>query len=414
MRKMNSKNARTKRNTRILKWVVGVEFLGICCLAIVSVFALRGNWLASETSQISQPTRATLPLSANTVVMLSPTQISTESAITSVVTPFADSFLSVGNLNTIPPVDIIKELTYFGGLGGGGTCFEGPYPEPQFDDNSSSSIEILQSLSITVCGVIPQETVTVEIIAPDGTSQSYVDTFNEPADWIYGRYDSGYVSAQYTLFYRPDFFDKRGNYNLVFSGENWSLDYSLEVVDAMGPQLYLTKDNYLAFSGFNPGEKGRLIVYKKDDYSIKTRIFGWTQFQVDLSGNLILENELTDVIFIAIGEQSGEIHFIRAGDDGYGIRDVYCAGALPPVDIQTNAYAQVIIPRLVLQDDRVLQNGDLIYIQDGASCENKTFVWYAEYCPNKDKCEWFDIPESGPDGYYLLPRPDVTATPNSP
>jgi hypothetical protein len=145
-----------------------------------------------------------------------------------------------------------------------------------------------------------------------------------------------------------------------------------------------------------------LYLYRPEENSDQDKFFGWTQYQIGETGDLVIESQIEDVRFIAIGDGSGQVDY-SSSIPWQGVGDIYCPGSLPPADILPGGYAEVLVDELLLKDGRKLNKGDVVKILDGASCEDNTFVWWVESVCAEPWCENFYVPESGPDGYYLRP-----------
>jgi hypothetical protein len=208
------------------------------------------------------------------------------------------TFFSVDSSNTVPPEDILHEINWFGGAGGGG-WEEGPCEEPSIDAEGSDPYEPLDVIVIGSCGWQPGEIVTVKLTKPDGVVVS------ETRDG---------------LWYELALDDPLGEYEVVFQGESVELRATAIVALPEEPRLYI-RDGELILYNFEPGEGIRLLAY---DATFKA----WSSFQTDQRGELIVELNSASMpdtyTFVVVGEKSGEIfpypsYRISAGTSVYTV-----------------------------------------------------------------------------------------------
>ena len=318
-----------------------------------------------------------------------------------------DTVLTEDVLNIIPPEDIIEQIGFFGGLGGAGDgCDITDYQEPAFYWMADHPYEWMATIPIMVCGIPVGEQVQVNVALPDGTtSDGGVLTASQTFDR-----DTGEI----TFYYMPLVHSPTGDYVFTFSGENWTLDYPVTVIEPPDARLYIYESE-LFLINFQPKENIRLFVYGFDNSYGGWELMGWKQYEVDDTGDLTISTQIDDAGFVAIGEVSGQRSV------GLFPGDVYCKGA-QSVGIVPLKYAEVIRTSNELavytsevengtwiqKDAGTLQVGEIVRIQSNAECKNGTFWWNISSVGNRSV--WGTIPESGTDGPYLRPLAELPAT----
>ena len=267
-------------------------------LVLLFVSAILASCTASPTQ----------PGSENQVASASPASPLLENTTQSGAAAQEDLSFSADTMESVLPDDIIQEVRFFGGMGGCGrycACTEGSDTKPTLYVEDGP-VEVFQDIGFQVCGIDPQEMVSVEVLLPDGTMQQF----------------SG--EAYYGIEYYSALHDPVGEYQLTFSGDGWSLKTTIEVVDADGPRLYLTEDRQLIFYKFMPGENVRLLAYQDG------HLIGWRAYVMDGSGELSIDTDL-DAGFVAVGERSGQAFAQEPGawlgwetGLGFPIPNLYC------------------------------------------------------------------------------------------
>lgn len=316
-----------------------------------------------------------------------------------------DLFLTQEDLNPVPPDDIIQEIGFFGGLGGGGSlCDMYDYQSPTFAYFADRPYEWMHDVSVTICGLTVGEEVQIVVILPNG------ETVRDTA--IVRQTESEDV-GELSYDYMPLVYDPVGDYTVTFTGNTWVLEYPFIVIEPSDARLYLHESKLLLIN-FSPNEIVRLFVYGTPN-SNNSKLIGWKEFQVNDGGDLVLNIEDRDS-YVVIGELSGQLSVnIESGD-------IYCQNVRNPVGVVPNGYAQVMVdnlPTYSLDSNQIwvkdgysnIGKGEILQITSNAICANESFLWAVD-CINRN-CTGF-VPESGPDGYYLRPLEELplTSTPD--
>lgn len=301
-----------------------------------------------------------------------------------------DTSFSLGTLNTVPPGDVIEELTFYGHPGGGGFhCSDPGIKQGIYVVNTS--IEIMETIDFGVCH--PEaKSIQIKVTRPDGTVE---ESTQKPM------LTNGKGLAQSELTYQPDLTAPRGKYRFSFSGAGWELTQIIEVIDPDSGRMYMPVDqNQVILYGFKPGEKVRLFLYKKIPVELY-RLQGWKEFMMDSSGRLVVSLDTKDFssYYAAVGELSGQASEPK-GFGGPGSfwdsldrrGDIYCGNQVKPVGIHPGNYVQVNTQTQMAQSMKTpliflgtLKAGDLLKISEGPVCLDGSFWWYAD-CQNRT-CE---------------------------
>lgn len=321
--------------------------------------------------------------------------------------------LTRDSLNTVPPQDIIQEIGYFGGAGGGGDiCYDADKSGPTFWYLSQYSSELMEYTGATVCNLQPGERVNVRVEKPNGkVLDSHVTA------------EAGTSTSAFASFaYLPLADDPAGTYTFTFSGSGWSLDYTHQVIEPKSARLYEYKSN-LYFLGFARNEKVRLLVYVPFEDPVtridKSKFQGWTEVQVDANGRKRLELRMKSASYVAIGKKSGEVNS-RLADPMYIWEpfSVYCQGLAEPLGLAAQDYAEVLVDSLPVYEfndasghwkqtgEFQIDKGTIVQINSNVKCGDDSYLWTIicndAYCGQV-------VPESGPGGPYLRPVDSLAA-----
>ncbi len=296
--------------------------------------------------------------------------------------------LTAETLNQLPPKDIIQEIGYFGGLGGGeeGDCLN--ENSPTISGFPESPTELMQQIVISACGLPPGEEVTVTVEMPNGEEHES-RMLPEETD----SQNRGYIIYQYV----PMPYEPIGQYKFIFTGKHWSLEYPQLINSPSHARLYLYESK-LYFLHFAPSEMVRLLVYLPKNPELLghdefKEFYGWAQYQVDDNGELQIKADISYAEYVAVGEVTGAVNH-RLPDDYYEAEwfSVYCAGAPNPIGIKPDKYAEVLVESIPsYQYD--FSNGS--WLQEGQISLGKGSTF---------------IPESGTDGPYLRPIDYIPST----
>lgn len=211
------------------------------------------------------------------------------------------------------PSDVLRELSYSGGFGGGGAdCSEDPLDSPIINYfKKEDGFEWQENIDAISCGWDEGMNVQISLSLPD--AEPLIEK-NEIAS-SYG--DVG-------LYYDIPLNTQPGEYELKFIGRSETVETLIKIIQSEEPRLYQI-DNQLILFNFLPNENVRLLIYTgTNDYVffrpalLDSSMFGyvelvaWEEYQVDEAGQLILnllhldQNEYYE--YIVIGDQSGEVH----------------------------------------------------------------------------------------------------------
>jgi hypothetical protein len=254
-----------------------------------------------ELLAIERPTSSVIdnPVSIVTVAGM-PTDIRLTATSQSASLDFSPS-----TINTIPPADILPEITYYGG--GGGFC-EGTYTQPVIETNfTTRSANLLQKISILSCGWAPNDQVAIKVRQPDGQEKSFTQTV-----------ESTFMGDSLWFEYATDLNSPQGTYLFSFSGSNGEASYSIPV--SLSPGVFIKEvsgnKGRLMLFGFQPNETVRLFEYQRRPNDFAAMLLGWREYTVDSAGIFETEFEIhTDGnIFVALGTvSSGEASNLLPG-----------------------------------------------------------------------------------------------------
>jgi len=207
---------------------------------------------------------------------------------TQVQIPKAD--FSLPSINTVPPEDILEEITYSATGGGDAGCPILTSPELRL----SEKYEWAEGIGVNSCGWKSDEPVQVTITYPNKHSESEIVN----ALW------DGSVSLWRRSVDLPI-----GQYHFYLKGENGVLEDTAILQVGNTPLIYGENDLFL--SGFKKHEKVRLLLYKSQPSSYMTLI-GWQEYQVSETGQLVISAPAKrdqfgncDYFYYIIGEISG-------------------------------------------------------------------------------------------------------------
>lgn len=223
----------------------------------------------------------------------------------------ADAEFNLSIMNETPPDDILNEISYYVG-GGGGVCLPA-YEKPlTFDFNLD--IEQLHLEQLRICGWEENETINVTILNPDGKiSSQTISATGEDGEIYY---------ATVELKFRID--EPTGIYKFTLEGDSGTGKVNVNVRKPNGARLLRIDETHLLLYGFEPLESVNLYYYYTEKFA------GWQNYKVNQQGLLAIEIPaytgyrhpcmgLVDDFFVAVGEKSGEARLLR--DTCVGARD---------------------------------------------------------------------------------------------
>ena len=206
----------------------------------------------------------------------------------------ATNNLSLGELNFTTPQDILDEVAFYAGLGGGGEGCSGADTSPIFyAGTNDDKAQLLDKIQIVLCGLpVTGENVKIRVKLPNNSYREYTEQVDSGRG-IYFDYES-------------ELNDPTGTYQFAFEGGTWSIDKNIVISDISTPSLFWD-GNQLIFAKFQPNENIRLFVYSDDGSNAK--LVGWQAVKVNSEGQLIVNLNDPKGQFVAIGEISGEVPF---------------------------------------------------------------------------------------------------------
>lgn len=322
-----------------------------------------------------------------------------------------NKIIILDNLETTPPSDIIQEIAFFGGLGGGcgfQMCVCEMTPNTSlglFADEET--VEIMNIIQFQVCGVQGNESATVTVELPDQSTE----IFHIESVSFDGEFSGHMMQFEYT----PTLATPLGNYHFIFSGHGWEFDQYINVLDADGPRLYSDK-NILTFYNFRPNERVRLFAYND------SKLVGWKELNVGSTGKLSLQTSI-DADFIVVGDISGQVFDQEKGEYvskwawlGGSPTDIYCNGTQPHIKPTGNVEVLISDPPIYKYDYGTyslakagtlnVEKGTILQIASNAICHESSFYWMV--CLD-NKCDYY-IPEAINEFVYLK---QTTNEPNS-
>ena len=222
--------------------------------------------------------------------------------------------VSIEDKNKPTPQDVLREIDFSGGFGGGaGGCERStsPYDRPAIMRKSESeSVEWHTPFYILTCGWQPGETVSVKLVSADGS------TFFEEQHEVF---EGGQVEIEYY----PEVNTPPGAYLFIFTGRDGVLQQPVTVVAPTTPRLYRIEDGLFLYQ-FQPDEKGRIFIYQENwenyDSSVVGNLIGWKEFQVNHVGQLKIKvdagyyDKQRRTVVIVIGEKSGQVNITQGLD----------------------------------------------------------------------------------------------------
>lgn len=211
---------------------------------------------------------------------------------------------SLSSSNSTPPEDVLFEVAYSGGFGGGGPLerctqsYTNPkaiflLPNGNEDLNHSGIVEWMENFSIYVCGLYGGEKVEI-------TMQS------ESGEIIYeGVNDNGVGYFNYQVPLNTPY----GLYSVIFEGaQGDKVVQNITIAKPTTPRMYAYEDGLLLYN-FKPNERIRLLAYGGDDCSGSKSysLLGWQEYQINDQGylNVQLGNDVDDVCTFVIPRESG-------------------------------------------------------------------------------------------------------------
>jgi hypothetical protein len=308
--------------------------------------------------------------------------------------PIIGGGLTPNDLNTVPPEDILNEVAYFSGAGGGGGFHCNQYTEPEMI--VVAQVEYKKTFDVVMCQ-LPLEEVELKITQPDGAvvfEQSGVPVTDLEGTYLLFSFD---ISLDLPL----------GIYTVSASSASWNDTAVFEVVEPVEPQMYYERDPArLLLLAFRPNETVKLLVYQESELRITdskgwnvASFVGWKEYQVDSSGRLDIlidrdsfsgELEHTPrVYYVAIGNISGNVTVSQDQNTlnaqyGTDFSDISC-GEIKPLGILSGDYVEVIADQAAVISSEgdillTLGKGETFQVTFGPRCVDGVLLWTVD-CP---------------------------------
>jgi hypothetical protein len=335
------KNINKKKPRPSLKWIMGLEFAGILVFGLILVFLLLNS------------RRLSSPLYANEFPTLIPTS-SFQPAPTGIVLPTLTATIPTlpseiaepvvfdpASANTVLPDEILQEVTYYPGGGGGPDdlfyCHNEKEPTLVLGLNEATDLEISKAylpFIFVTCGWQENEQVTITIINPEG--QSFQQTSSpapDPPAYASGPLKGYWVGQpafpmeilQGKAGDSSDLFRLHGivrvmpgTYQLQFEGQSGSVRTSVQVIRTDQARAEISSQGGIILFGLAPNERVQIIYYPEQGEP------AWNEYQTVSNGQLWIK-ELPPGLYSFFGEISGYIG--NAG--GFGPATLKCGNALP-------------------------------------------------------------------------------------
>jgi hypothetical protein len=349
---MKSNNVRKKGGNKPLKWIVGLEFTAIVIGGILLViFILKSGLFSAATKATSLPEPTTVLVIPTATIWMSPTAAIFTPEPSPTLTPTPNQLIGpaenvvpafefdLQTANQVIPEDILQEVAYFSGLGGGdefcvndqGVTGLKIVGEPE------RNIELMASISVDLCGVIPSEELAIKIIYPDGTERNFNQIVKTDGDFS-------------SFDYPTALDDPLGTYTVIIAGKTGRVTFQQNVNAPTGPRLYHV-DNGWTFYHFLPGEKIKVIAYERVTGDCpgpiqKCQIFVprfSQEYSADEQGQLDINSE--QKYLIGIGEFTGKVvsyaGYWYARTEPVFMGGQYCPNLPEPLNIQPGEWVLV-------------------------------------------------------------------------
>jgi len=218
---------------------------------------------------------------------------------------------SISDANHTTPSDILREVSYSGGAGGGGyDCVPDTFSSgPIFNQRhpSEQPIEWMDYVLTDMCGWKDSNEVKLVVTSSHGQV-----IHEEKMSVSYGGIRN---------WFRVPINTPSGIYTLSFSSSKYSVSYDITVLAPTTPRLYAIEDK-LVLLNFQPNELIRIFGYRVSRFDSLGQLRrdihtfdvlsmqAWNQFQANDMGYLVLklgEDTKNIEVFRAIGEHAGEI-----------------------------------------------------------------------------------------------------------
>jgi uncharacterized protein YgiM (DUF1202 family) len=222
---------------------------------------------------------------------------------------------SITDAHHTTPEDVLREVE-FSVTGGPGFMCDQLYEAPTMI-SQNGQLELMDTLSVHSCGWQPDETVYATLAFPTGEEivQEAYTVINMQTE------EAVYRLASFSYQIAVD--DPTGFYTITLTAGSGEVQQSFYVQSPTEPKL-IAGSNELRLFALKPEEHFRLFAYDVvgDEWDVSRQAFGilagWQDFQADSNGQIAIQTNVTDYIYVAIGEESGIVYqpleMARLGD----------------------------------------------------------------------------------------------------
>lgn len=286
-----------------------------------------------------------------------------------------------GTINTIPPQNILDEVFYYLGGGGGEVCDPSIAEGKLYVARKPQASVLMTQSTMIVCGWKKGEVLKAKIIYPNGIEVKSSIAAIEDDRRYYGRLDL-----------KPAITDPIGNYTFVIEGQAGTVRETAYFKKPIGPHLFIADKNTIMFYGFSANEKVRLFYYGLDE-----RFVGWQEYAMDSTGQAYIRVSVDpNGYFCAIGK-TGEVPLpfepsLFGGTGYYPSASITgnsaSCSATKPTRLRVGMNAEVTTsgaaPQLALrakasksaEQVHVIAAGRDMVILDGPTCADNAYWWY--------------------------------------
>lgn len=395
---MKSKTTRKKGINGPWRWMIGLEFIGMILVGLVfGILLFNPDLLSALTNGSSLPT----PMLASTPpIVQTPTPLfvsaptSDQALIETVVATPALEF-DLSESNQVLPEDVLQEVAYFGGGGGDWEC-----PVDRGDEHyvisAPDQAEWLSDVRIISCGWRPEETISVTVTHAGAVYATDILQHH------------GGDLAEYFLPLSESM--PLGDYVVVMEAPSGRAETTVNIYLPSEPRLYSVDDTKLVLYSFVPDETVRLFAYQADREVLLLKLSGWSQYQVDSSGKLVIHAP-ENAVYYVVGNGSGLVEngsFRHSGRENRPILIAPCGGLPSYLESSHTSKPNASVESAVdLRQEPALSSvvqsqvapGTLVSLWQGPRCVDSTPWWLIRIANGQSG--W--MPEYQ-DGVYLLQR----------
>lgn len=245
----------------------------------------------------AQPVGATSSLPTESISEMPTVEEEAQPISTTSSLPKIES-ISIDSLNSTPPEDILKEVSFFGG-GGGDLKYCPPISKPEICE-ADTDVNWPEGFWIHSHSWNENETVTTTIIYPDLSQKVIVGQAYSSLERIENAGEAVWLqNYRISYFFPPSSENMLGEYTIKFDGTSGHIKLNVFVKISSQPHMSildsstLSSENKIILTGFAPNEEFRLFAYVINDAASIERVirslFGWNSYTVDKNGMLIID-----------------------------------------------------------------------------------------------------------------------------